>query len=185
KRGPVLGRGPVRPDQVLGDCSLGDLETQLQEFPVNPGRTPERVGVSHRVDEGSDLRGDGRAAWPVPPALAGPEELEACPMPPDDRLGVDDGDGLRPAPPELGEENPERPVGGTQAWTPRGALEDGQLVAQREVLEHQGAAGPDPTEEAGEDEGDHGGHHPSGQPKVQCWRGGGVNRRHRFYWRLY
>jgi hypothetical protein len=28
--------------------------------------------------------------------------------------------------------------------------------------------GPDPTEEAGEDEGDHGGHHPSGQPEVQC-----------------
>jgi hypothetical protein len=32
-------------------------------------------------------------------------------------------------------------------------LEDGQLLAQREVLEHQGMLGPDPAEEAGEDEG--------------------------------
>src|SRR5213593_3329593 len=32
-------RSPMR---VLGDRSLGDLETQLQEFPVNPGRAPER-----------------------------------------------------------------------------------------------------------------------------------------------
>ena len=135
---------------------------------MNPGRAPERVGVRHLSDEGSDLRGDGRAAWPVPPALAGPEELEACPMPPDDRLGVDDGDDLRPAVPEVGEENPKDPVGGAQAWTPHGALEDGQLVAQCEVLEHQGAAGPDPAEEAGEDEGDHGGHHPSSQPKVNA-----------------
>ena len=58
-------------------------------------------------------------------------------------------------------------VGGPQAWTRRGALEDGQLVPQREVLEHQGALGPDPAEEAGEDEGDHAGHHRSGRPKVQ------------------
>jgi hypothetical protein len=67
-----------------------------------------------------------------------------------------------------GEQDPEHPVGAPQAWTPRGALEDCQLVAQREVLEHQGAAGPEHAEEAGEDEGDHGGHHPSGQPEVQC-----------------
>jgi hypothetical protein len=32
---------------------------------------------------------------------------------------------------------PEQPVGGSQAWSGRGALENGQLVPQREVLEHQ------------------------------------------------
>ena len=65
-------------------------------------------------------------------------------------------------------QDPEQPVGGSQAWTRRGPLEDGQLMAQREVLEHQGVLGPDPAEEAGEDEGEHGGHHPSGRPEVQC-----------------
>ena len=67
---------------------------------------------------------------------------------------------------------------GPQPWTRRGALEDGQLVPQREVLEHQGALGPDPAEEAGEDEGDHAGHHRSGRPKVNVDETDGVSRRH-------
>jgi hypothetical protein len=89
-------------------------------------------------------------------------------MPPDHRLGSDDGDGLRPAVPQAGEQDPEQPVGGSQAWTRRAAPEDRQLMPQREVLEHQGALGPDPAEETGEDEADHGGHHPVGRPEVQC-----------------
>jgi hypothetical protein len=60
----------------------------------------------------------------------------------------------------------------------RGALEDGQLVPQREVLEHQGLAGPEHAEEAGEDEGNHAGHHPSDRPKVNADKADGVNRRH-------
>src|SRR2546425_12044231 len=45
----------------------------------------------------------------------------------------------------------------------RGAVrwEDGQLVPQREGLEHQRALGPEPTKEAREDEGDHPRHHPT------------------------
>ena len=89
-------------------------------------------------------------------------------MPADDGLGLDDGDGIRPAAPKTRQQDPEHPVGGSQVWAPRGALEDGQLVPQREVLEHQGTVGPDPTEEAGEDEGNHTGHHRSGRPELQC-----------------
>ncbi len=55
-----------------------------------------------------------------------------------------------------------------QTWARRGELEDGQLMAQREVLEHKSVLGPDPAEEAGEDEGEHGGHHPSGPLELQC-----------------
>ena len=52
------------------------------------------------------------------------------------------------------------------------------MVPQREVFEDQGAAGPDPAEEADEDEGDHAGHHRSGRPKVNVDKADGVNRRH-------
>jgi hypothetical protein len=52
-------------------------------------------------------------------------------------------------------------------------------MPQREVLEHQGALGPDPADETGEDEGDHGGHHRSGRPKVNVDKVDGVSRRHR------
>jgi hypothetical protein len=46
------------------------------------------------------------------------------------------------------------------------------------LLEHQGLAGPEHAEEAGEDEGDHVGHHRSGRPKVNVDKADGVNRRH-------
>jgi hypothetical protein len=53
------------------------------------------------------------------------------------------------------------------------------LVPQREVFEDQGAVGPDPAEEADEDEGDHAGHHRSGRAKVNVDKVDGVSRRHR------
>ena len=70
---PGLRRGRSTTDQVLGDRRLGDLEAQLLELPVNPRRAPQGVGLGHPSDERSDLRGDGRAAGPVPAALPGPE----------------------------------------------------------------------------------------------------------------
>ena len=127
---------------------------------MNPRRAPQGVGLSHAADERADLRSDRRAAGPVPPALPGPDEPEAGALPADDGLGLDDGDDLCPAVPEAGEQDPEHSVGRAQAWAWRGALEHAQLMAQGEVLEHQGAMRSDPAEEAGEDEDEHGRHHP-------------------------
>ena len=88
-------------------------------------------------------------------------------MPPDDRLGLNEGEGVSLAAPQLVQEDPDQPVGGSEAWARRGTPEDGQLVAQGEVLEHQGVLGPDPAEQAGEDENDHGSQHRSGRPEDQ------------------
>ena len=73
--------------------------------------------------------GGFRVAWSVPPALPGPKE-------PDHGGGLDHGDGIGPAAPQAGQQDQEEPVGGPQPWTRSGALEDGQLVPQREVFEH-------------------------------------------------
>ena len=134
----------------------------------NPRRTPEGVGARHATDQRSDLRGDGRAAWPVPAALPGPEELEAGPMPPDHGLGFDQGKGVSPAAPQSAQEDPKQPVGDSQPRPRRGALEDRELVTQREVLEHQGPAGPEHEEEAVEREGQHAGHGESDRSDIQC-----------------
>ena len=139
----------------------------VSAVPRGSAARPRGVGTTHSSDERSDLWGDVRAAWPVPAALPGPEELEAGPLPPDHGCGLNDGHRIRPAAPQAGQQDPEQPVGGSQPWTRRGALEDGQLVPQREVLEHQGAAGSQHAEEACDDEGDHAGHHRSGRPKLQ------------------
>ena len=134
---------------------------------MNPWRPPQGVGLRHPADERADFRGDRRAAGPLPPALPGPYEPEAGALPADDGLGLDDGDDLRPAVPEAGEQDPEHSVGRSQAWAWCGALEHAELMAQREVLEHQGAAGCEHAEEACEDEGGHAGHHRSNRPTVQ------------------
>jgi hypothetical protein len=108
ERAPGLRRRRSTADQILGDRGLGDLEAELLELAVDPGCAPQGVRLGHPADEGSDLRGNRRAAGSVRPALPGPEQLEAGPMPPDDGLGLDDGDGLRPAAPQAGEQDPDR-----------------------------------------------------------------------------
>ena len=86
---------------------------------MNPRRTPEGVGLGHPSDQRSDLRGDGRAARSVPAALPGREELEAGPLPSDHRGGLDDGDGSRPATPQVGQHDPE--TGGRRSGTAEAA----------------------------------------------------------------
>ena len=68
--------------------------------------------LGHPANGASDVRGNRRAAGPAPLALPGPVPDEASPMPAEDRLGLDDGDDLRPAAPQAGEQNPEQAVGG-------------------------------------------------------------------------
>jgi len=87
-----------------------------------------------RSDQRSDFTGNGRAAPPCPPAFPVPKQLEPGPMPPDHGLGFDHGEGVSPAGPQSAQEDPEQPVGGSQAWPRRGAPEDSELVTQREVL---------------------------------------------------
>jgi hypothetical protein len=97
-------------DQVLGDRGLRDLEAELLELAVDPGCAPQGVGASHVSDERADVRRDGGVAGPRPAALPGPEELEASPLPPDHRGGLDDGDGIVPAGPQAGQQDPEQAV---------------------------------------------------------------------------
>jgi len=130
-------------------------------------RAPQGMGLGHPLDECAHLRRDSWAAGSGPPALPGPEQPEAGAVPANDGLGLDDGNGLRPAVPQARKPDPEEAVARSQAWARRGPPEDGQLVAQGEVLEHQGVVGPDPAEEAGEDENDHGSQHRSGRPEGQ------------------
>ena len=80
---PGLRRGLPMAHQILGHRRLRDLDAQLPEFPVNPRRTPEGVGLGHPLDERSDRRGDNWTAWPVPAALPRPEEREAGSVPSD------------------------------------------------------------------------------------------------------
>ena len=79
---PVLGRGPAGTlDHVFGDGPLGNGQTQLEQFPVNSGSTPERIGAAHLADEADGVRGHGFPAGLARMAAPSPEESKPRSMP--------------------------------------------------------------------------------------------------------
>jgi hypothetical protein len=86
-------------------------------------------GLASAIRRMSARSSEATAGRPGPRCpLPGPQELEAGPLPPDHGGGLDDGDGIRPAAPHTGQQDPQQSVGRPHAWARRGALEDGQLV---------------------------------------------------------
>src|SRR2546422_765350 len=81
KRSPRLRRRPPPPDQVLRDRRLRYRQAQLQQLPVDPRRTPERIGAAHPLNQISELRPDHgpTASASTLPRLVAPEPL---PVPP-------------------------------------------------------------------------------------------------------
>ena len=62
-------------------------------------------------------------------------------MPTDDRLGANDGERFSPVPPDSGKNDPDEAVAILEADPGSRALQDIELVVQREVLKHQGVLG--------------------------------------------
>ena len=52
-RGGDLGS----PRHVSSDGGLADPDTELEQFAVDPGRTPEGIGDAHLSDQTANLRG--------------------------------------------------------------------------------------------------------------------------------
>ncbi len=71
------------------------------------------------------------------PTLPSPVQLEAFAVPPDDRLGLHDGERVSPVLPDLGQEHPEESIAVLQAGPLGRALKDRNLLPQREILKGQ------------------------------------------------
>jgi hypothetical protein len=70
-------------------AAFGDVEAELQEFPMDPGRAPGRILRRQATDHDPNLLADSRPA----PALSGSParvEAKAVSMPPDDTLRFHD-----------------------------------------------------------------------------------------------
>jgi len=60
-------------------------------------------------------------------------------MPTHNRVRVHDDQGGAPIPPRLGEQHPKQSISVVELGAPRGALEHGQLLTEREILERDGS----------------------------------------------
>ena len=82
---PRLRWRPMTAFHVLGDCGLGDIETEHQELAMDPRCTPQRVFPAHPQDDITQVTIDLRSPCPFL-RFPAPESLEASTMPPQDRL---------------------------------------------------------------------------------------------------
>ena len=64
-----------------GDGALGDLQAQLQEFAMDSGSAPQRIGRGHLRDQGADLGVDRRPAHGGASGERGPVVAEVSPLP--------------------------------------------------------------------------------------------------------
>jgi len=88
--------GPRAASHIPLNCALRDADAELQELASNPLGSPEPVLGRHAVDEGDNLRRDARFAWTVLAGCPPPEHSESFPVPSQDRLGLDQEQGLAP-----------------------------------------------------------------------------------------
>src|SRR5215471_15236243 len=72
---PPLRRRSSPPRHVLRNRSLSDIDAELEQFAVYPGRTPERVCDAHLADQAANVCRYRRPAteWPGFPAPIGSE----------------------------------------------------------------------------------------------------------------
>src|SRR6266404_6265825 len=85
---------PVRalafPGQVLGNARLADIDAELEQFAVDAGCAPARVGKAHVPDQLTDLHWHSRSPA-APSGFPAPERSKSSTVPTNHGLGLDDG----------------------------------------------------------------------------------------------
>jgi len=105
---PRLGRRFSLRNHVLGHGDLGDFDTELEQFPMDPRRSPEPIGQTHLADQLPNLPIDRRPSRFALPTLPSPIATEPSSMPGDHRFGLYNQQRRAPLRPEAGEPNPEQ-----------------------------------------------------------------------------
>jgi len=138
ERPPRLGWRLGNPTRhQVGNCSLGDFDSQLEQLAMNPWCSPERVGARHLKNKVTDLRADRRPTGSLLSGLKSPEQLETLSVPPNDSLGFDDDQWLLPVARETTKHNPEKTVFCSNLRPFLMTFPDGQLLAERKVFQSQ------------------------------------------------
>ena len=138
---PGLGRRVFAAEHILGDRGLRYLDAELEQFAVNSWRSPKWIGSRHLADEFPDIWGNRRSPLSLSTACPGPVQPETLSVPSDDGVGLHHDQATGPVLPEPGQQHPQESVALLQIGTLDTALQNGDLMAQREVLKGQASAG--------------------------------------------
>src|ERR1035441_5635185 len=96
ERLPALGWRPPAPCHVFGDRGLANVDAKLEEFAMNPGSAPERIGPAHVSNQLANFERD---LWPAAATsrLPSPEQTKTGAMPTDDGLWLHNRQGVQNA----------------------------------------------------------------------------------------
>ena len=72
----------------VGNCSLGDLDSQFEQLAMSPWCFPERGGVRHLKNKVTDLRADRMPTGTFTSGLEFPKQLETLSVPSHDSFGL-------------------------------------------------------------------------------------------------
>jgi len=137
---PSLGwlgifRGSAHP---AGDSSLGDVETQHQEFAVDARRPPGRILAHHPKDEIPHLlRNPSSADHPAGCGDGPPVKRKPRPVPTHDGLWTHNNESLFPSGPESPRKNPEELIERCQSrpWMP--SFQRRELLTKGQVFKKE------------------------------------------------
>ena len=118
-------------DHVLRDSSLGHLDSELEQFAVQPRCSPQDIGSTHVANQLPNLLRNPGSTNPSPTTLPFPVEPKSSSIPGDDRIRLDEQEAVTPFGPEAGKKDPQNPI---RCPEPKPflicSLQDNELVAE-------------------------------------------------------
>ena len=138
ERAPGLRGWLWTPAHVLGDGRLRELDSEFEDFSMNPRSSPKRIGFAHASDQLADVLGNRRSPGSPMPAFPGPKESETFAMPCDDCFRFHEDKSGAPVGPDAQQPCPEKSVRWSKSGTVgNGASEDVDLLSQGQDLRQQ------------------------------------------------
>src|SRR4051812_22870071 len=140
---PGLGRWFPAADQILTHAGFAHIDAQLEQFTMDPRRTPERILTAHRPNQSTDLLGHDGTPRLALSNFPSPKEAKALPMPAEDGRGLDEKETGPPMVPDLAQPSPQESIGRGEFRSLDGALQNPDLRAECEHLQLQGGVAPE------------------------------------------
>ena len=150
QKGPPCRGGARRgATHVFGHSQLGDRVAEQSEFRLDAAPAPGGVLPRHPSDQLAQRGIEPRAADRGGLRLPAPVELEALAVPGEHRGRLHDDETGSPVRPHPRQPHPEDPIPAREPGSGHGALQDGQLMSQRQILEGDGRRPEEPGTEDG------------------------------------
>ncbi len=113
---------------------LGDYDAKFEQFAVNLGGTPERIGIGHLENQRPHIRIQRGPPTFASLGLPTPVELEGPLMPAYDGIWLHNQKGVSPSRPGTRHDHPEQSVALLEFGTILSPLEHDELLAECDVL---------------------------------------------------